>query len=142
MYLVRRQNRNMFPYYMNRMLNDMLTDYSEDYENKSAWKPPVDMTETENTYEFFLDLPGVDKKDINISIQNNELTIEGERKLDEIEKDERCCVSERTFGQFTRSFTLPEKVDQKDIKAVYNDGVLKITLKKAEETKAKEIKIV
>ncbi len=142
MYLVRRQNRNLFPYYVNKMMNDMLTDYTENYENNNTWKPPVDMAETENNYEFWIDLPGVNKKDINISIQNNELIIEGERKFDEIQKDERCCVNERTYGQFSRSFTLPEKVNQKDIKAVYNDGVLKITLKKAEETKAKEIKVM
>ena len=110
-------------------------------EDSVVWAPRMDVKETKNAFEIKADLPGMKKEDIKISIEDGVLTIKGERRYEEEQKDEDRYYMERAFGTFSRSFTLPTKVNEKDIKATYKDGVLSITLPKAEDAKPKEIEI-
>jgi HSP20 family protein len=87
------------------------------------------------------ELPGVDPKDVDIRIENNVLTISGERKFDSEVKKENYHRVERAYGTFTRSFTLPTMVDSGAVKAEFKDGVLRVTLPKREEAKPKQIQI-
>jgi HSP20 family protein len=97
--------------------------------------------ETKDAYEVLADLPGMEKKDINISLHDNVLTVSGERKFEEKSEDENRYFQERTYGSFSRSFRLPYQVNQKDIRAEYKNGVLKVVLLKSEEAKPREIEI-
>lgn len=106
-----------------------------------GWMPPVDITESENEYQIKADIPGMKKEDIKISLEDNTLTISGERKEEKEEKGKNFVKKEKTFGSFMRSFSLPHSVDSKGIKAAYKEGVLNITVPKSEESKPKEIKI-
>jgi len=107
----------------------------------AAWNPSVDIYETENSYVLKADLPGIRKEDINLDVNNNTLTIKGDKKFEEkVEKDNYLRI-ERRYGSFSRSFTLSEKVDKENITANYKDGVLEVTLPKKEEAKPKEIKV-
>ncbi len=103
------------------------------------WHPEADIEETDDAYILRVDLPGMNKKDVNVTIQNNVLTIRGERKRDE--EDKRYHVAERFTGKFYRSFVLPTSVDENSIVAEYKDGVLTATIKKKEEAKPKAIEI-
>jgi len=103
--------------------------------------PAVNIYEDEHTINIDAELPGIEEKDIDISMENNVLTISGERKLENEEKKENFHRIERSYGRFTRSFTLPPTVDSDNVNAVFNNGVLKITLNKKEEAKPKQIKI-
>ena len=110
-------------------------------ESISQWLPEVDVIEDKDNIEVHVDLPGMEKEDFKVSVEDNVLTIRGERKTVKEEKDKNYHQVERTFGKFTRSFTLPITVDGEKIKANYKNGVLKIDLPKAEAVKPKEIPI-
>jgi HSP20 family protein len=88
-----------------------------------------------------MEVPGIDEKDIDIRLENNTLTVRGERKFEKEEKEENFQRIERRYGAFTRSFTLPNTVDPDSVSADYDKGVLKITLAKRAEAKPKQIKI-
>jgi HSP20 family protein len=103
--------------------------------------PPVNIFEDEQNITIEAEVPGVQEKDLDISMENNVLTISGERKLENEEKKENFHRIERSYGRFTRSFTLPPTVDTENVNAEFNNGVLKITLNKKEEAKPKQIKI-
>jgi HSP20 family protein len=103
--------------------------------------PPVNIYEDEQNINVEAELPGVQEKDLDISLENNVLTISGERKMENEEKKENFHRIERTYGRFTRSFTLPPTVETENVNAEFNNGVLKITLRKKEEAKPKQIKI-
>ena len=106
------------------------------------WMPAVDVEERENEYAVSVDIPGVDKKDVKVSVESNVLTIKGERKYERTEdEDGTCYCSERRFGTFSRSFSLSKKIDTEKITAKHKDGVLTVTLLKAEEAKEREIEI-
>ncbi|MFC1499606.1 Hsp20/alpha crystallin family protein [Candidatus Zixiibacteriota bacterium] len=106
------------------------------------WMPAVDVEERENEYAVSVDIPGVDKKDVKVSVEGNVLTIKGERKYERTEdEDGTCYCSERRFGTFSRSFSLSKKIDTGKITAKHKDGVLTVTLLKAEEAKEREIEI-
>ncbi|MFQ5709899.1 MAG: Hsp20/alpha crystallin family protein [bacterium] len=104
------------------------------------WHPYADIEETDDDYVLRMDLAGISKKDINISLENNVLTVRGERKRDEADK-RTVHVNERFFGKFYRSFVLPSTVDPDSVNAEYKDGVLTVTIKKREEAKPKAIEI-
>ncbi len=106
-----------------------------------GWMPPVDITESENEYIIKADIPGMKKEDIKIAIENNTLSISGERKEEKEEKGKNFVKKEKSFGSFMRSFALPHSVDAKGIKAAYKEGVLNVTVPKSEDAKPKEIKI-
>ena len=103
--------------------------------------PPVDIYEDGHNIVLKIDVPGIDEKDIDVSIQNNTLTVHGERKIEKEEKEENFRRVERQYGSFTRSFTLPSSVDPQQVSADYNQGVLKIRLAKKAEAKPKQIKV-
>ena len=86
-------------------------------------------------------MPGIDEKDIDVRVENNTLTVHGERKIEKEEKEENYRRVERQYGSFTRTFTLPNTVDTENVQATYDKGVLKITLPKKAEAKPKQIKV-
>jgi HSP20 family protein len=97
--------------------------------------------EDEHTITVQAELPGIEEKDIDVRVENNVLTISGERRLENEERKENYHRRERSYGRFTRSFTLPSTVDSENINAEFNNGLLKITLNKRSEAKPKQIKI-
>jgi HSP20 family protein len=114
---------------------------SGDPANLTAWAPSVDVYETENELVIKADLPAVSEKDIDLRVENNMLTIRGERKFEQNVKEENYLRVERSYGSFSRSFSLPNTVDTQAIKAEYTDGVLSVTLPKRAESKPKQVKI-
>jgi HSP20 family protein len=106
-----------------------------------AWAPAVDIYEKGTDVVLKAELPGLDPKDVDIRIENNVLTLKGERKIEDEIKQEDYHRVERSYGGFTRSFTLPSTVDTTNVKADYKDGVLRITLPKREEAKPKQIQV-
>ena len=106
-----------------------------------AWLPAVDMHETKDDLVLNVELPGVSEKDVTVSITGDLLTIKGERRWNEEAKDRQYLHTERVYGQFERLVQLPMAVQGDKVKATYRDGVLTITLPKAEELKPREIKI-
>ena len=106
-----------------------------------AFVPPVDIYEDEHSIQLKLEVPGIDQKDLDVKVENNVLTVGGERKFEKEEKEENFRRVERRYGSFTRSFTLPNTVNPEDVSADYNDGVLKIRLGKRAEAKPKQIKV-
>ncbi|HSM86342.1 MAG TPA: Hsp20/alpha crystallin family protein [Candidatus Limnocylindrales bacterium] len=107
----------------------------------TAFVPSVDVYEDDQNIILQAELPGLQEKDLEISLENNVLTVSGERKLENEEKKENYHRIERSYGRFTRSFTLPPTVDPENVNAEFSNGVLKITLTKREEAKPKQIKI-
>jgi len=105
------------------------------------WLPSVDMHETKDDLVLRVELPGVTEKDVAVSIIGDLLTIKGERRWDDQSKDQKFLHVERAYGQFERLIQLPMAVQADKVKAAYRDGVLEITLPKAEELKPREIKI-
>ena len=103
--------------------------------------PPVDVYEDEQGVTLKIEVPGIDEKDIDVSIASNTLTVRGERTLEKEEKEENFQRVERQYGSFTRSFTLPNSVDLEQVSAHYNKGVLKIRLANKAESKPKQIKV-
>ena len=107
----------------------------------TPFAPPVDIYEDEHHVTLKMEVPGIDEKDIDVRIENNTLTVHGERKFEKEEKEENFRRVERQYGSFTRSFTLPSSVDTGQVSADYEKGVLKIKLAKKAEAKPKQIKV-
>jgi len=107
----------------------------------TAWAPSVDIYETENELVLKADLPDVNEKDLDVHVENNMLTIRGERKFEQKVKEENYLRIERTFGSFSRSFSLPNTVSTEDIKAEYKNGVLTVEMPKRAESKPKQVKV-
>ena len=128
---------------MNRLFEDSIRGARESDGGltSAAWSPAVDIFETENEVILKAELPGVDQKSIDIHVENNTLTLRGERKLEKETKQENYHRIERAYGSFFRSFTLPGTIDQEKIHAGYQDGVLTVQMPKREETKPKQIKV-
>ncbi|PIV21314.1 MAG: molecular chaperone [Deltaproteobacteria bacterium CG_4_8_14_3_um_filter_45_9] len=110
-------------------------------EEGGEWLPSLDIAETKNELVVKCEIPGMDPKDIDISLSDGMLTIKGEKKQEREEKEADYHLVERSYGAFTRSIRLPAEVQSDKINASYKNGVLKITLPKSEEAKKKEIKI-
>jgi HSP20 family protein len=132
---------------MNRLFEDSLRGWGrggaadEDWALGGTWAPLVDIYEQDGNLVLKAEVPGVDPKDVDIRLENNVLTLRGDRKIDSEVKRESYHRVERAYGSFTRSFTLPSVVNQERIQAEYRDGVLKVTLPKREEAKPKQINI-
>ncbi len=107
----------------------------------TAWNPAVDITEHDSTFVVKVELPGVSRDDVRITIQDSMLTIRGEKKQEKETKGANVHRTERSYGAFQRSFSLPSSVKADAIEAKYSDGVLTINLPKAEEAKRKEIEV-
>lgn len=113
---------------------------SEEVGNRS-WIPPVDIQETEEGYKLHVELPGLTKEDINITLENNVLRLTGERKFERDAKKESYHRIERTYGTFTRAFALPSQVNAEGVQAAFENGVLTLTVPKAEAAKPRKIEI-
>ncbi len=130
---------NALQNHVNRLFD---AQYGQESLTTGAFVPPVDIYENEQSIQLKLEVPGVDEKDLDIKVENNTLTVTGERKFEKEEKkEENFHRVERRYGSFTRSFTLPTTVNPEDIKADYEHGVLKISLAKRTEAKPKQIKV-
>ena len=131
---------------MNRMFDESYrgaraTGNADEWALGGSWAPAVDIYEQDGNIVMKAELPGVDPKTVDIRLENNTLTLRGERKLDTQVNQDSYHRVERSYGAFSRSFTLPTVVDQGSIKAEYRDGVLKLTLPKREEAKPRQIQI-
>ncbi|MFZ1008660.1 MAG: Hsp20/alpha crystallin family protein [Candidatus Sulfotelmatobacter sp.] len=107
----------------------------------SSFTPAVDVYEDEHSVTLKIEVPGIEEKDIDVRIENNTLTVHGERKIEKEEKEENYRRVERQYGSFTRTFNLPTTVDSEKVSANYDKGVLKIALPKKAEAKPKQIKV-
>jgi HSP20 family protein len=128
---------------MNRMFTESglpRRGWDEDF-TTSTWVPRVDIFEKADNIVLKAELPGICKEDIEVNVENNVLTLRGERKKEKEINEEDFYRVERYYGTFTRSFTLPRTVDPEKIEAKYLDGVLQLTLPRAEEAKQKKIEI-
>jgi HSP20 family protein len=126
---------------MNRLFHDSFADGREEALTTTAFAPPVDVYEDEHSVTLKIEVPGIDEKDIDVRVENNTLTVHGERKFEKDEKEENYRRVERQYGSFTRTFTLPNTVDTENVSANYDKGVLKIKLAKKAEAKPKQIKV-
>jgi HSP20 family protein len=130
---------------MNRIFDDAFrgqrTGSEDDWALGGNWAPPVDIFEQGDNIVLRAELPGISPEDVDIRVENNVLSLRGERKFDSEVKRESCHRVERAYGSFSRSFTLPSVVDTEKIKAEYKDGVLQVTLPQKEEAKPKQISI-
>jgi len=130
---------------MNRMNRPFRESYSpegpEEALTTTATAPPVDIYEDEHNIVLKIEVPGIDEKDIDVRIQNNTLTVHGERKIEKDEKEENFRRIERQYGSFVRSFTLPSTVDPGQVSAHCDKGVLMISLAKKAEAKPTQIKV-
>jgi HSP20 family protein len=135
--------RDLEPFFRNSFFNDRGFHFPHVHETEQAWNPVVDVEEMENEVFINAELPGMKKSDIELSIEDNVLTLQGEKKTVSKNGDEGgdSYRSERYFGKFERSFTLPTYVAADQAKAAFKDGVLQITLPKKEEAKSKKITI-
>jgi HSP20 family protein len=125
---------------MNRLFRDSQGGQEEAL-TTTTFAPPVDVYEDEHDITLKIEVPGIEEKDIDVRVENNTLTVHGERKFEKEEKEENYRRVERQYGSFTRTFTLPTTVDSENIHADYDKGVLKIKLAKKAEAKPKQIKV-
>jgi HSP20 family protein len=125
---------------INRIFGDVVGRTAEE-SNLTPWAPAVDIYETENELIVKADLPDVNPQDLDIRVENNILTIRGERKFDAKVHDDNYLRIERAYGSFSRSFSLANSVNAEAIKADYQNGVLTLSLPKREEAKPKQIKV-
>ncbi|MFB3915315.1 MAG: Hsp20/alpha crystallin family protein [Terriglobales bacterium] len=128
---------------MNRLFQESFSPLGrrEETLGMGTFVPPVDVYEDEHNITLKMEVPGIDQKDIDVRLENNVLTVHGERKFEKDEKQENYQRIERSYGSFTRSFTLPSTVDTDNVNADYENGVLKIMLAKKAEAKPKQIKV-
>jgi HSP20 family protein len=129
---------------LHQQVSRLFENSFEGQPDKSAlntWAPAVDVYETENELVLKAELPDVDEKNIDVRVENNLLTIRGERKFESKVKEDSYLRVERTYGSFSRSFSLPTTVNTEAIKAEYAKGVLTVELPKRAESKPKQVKI-
>ncbi len=125
---------------MNRLFQQSFGDREETLSNV-GFTPAVDVYEDEHHITLKIEVPGIEEKDIDVRLENNRLTVHGERKFEKEEKEENYRRIERQYGSFTRSFTLPTTVDSESVSASYEKGILNIKLAKKAEAKPKQIKV-
>lgn len=128
---------------INKMFDDTIRSASTGDEElvTGAWSPAVDIHETDVSYVVSADLPGLNRDDIEIGVEDNTLTIKGEKRFEEKVPRDKYIRIERSYGKFVRSFSLPQNVDAAKIKATFKDGILDLTLPKKEEAKPKRIAV-
>jgi HSP20 family protein len=127
---------------INRVFRESYTPEGRDETlTTSSFAPAVDVYEDEHSVTLKIEVPGIDEKDIDVRVENNTLTVHGERKIEKEEKEENYRRVERQYGSFTRTFNLPTTVDSEKVSANYDKGLLKIALPKKAEAKPKQIKV-
>ncbi len=126
---------------MNRLFVSNFSRGSEEGFTSGTWSPSVDIFENKENLVIEAELPGMKREDVDVSIENNVLTVRGERKFEKKDDGDNYHRVERSYGAFTRSFTLPQTVTAEGAKADFTNGVLRVELPKRAETKARKIKI-
>lgn len=134
---------------LDRLFNNAFTDFLSPLTTPGAseevstrrWMPAVDIRETGDALSLFVELPGLAREDVHITLENNVLTISGERKFEKDTKGDDYHRIERAYGAFARAFTLPQNVKADKVEASFKDGVLTVTLPKAEEAKPRQVEI-
>jgi HSP20 family protein len=127
---------------VNRLFStNMSRAFDDEGIGRGAWAPSVDIYENKDHIVLEAELPGMKQEDFDLSIENNVLTLRGERKFEKTDENDNYHRVERSYGAFTRSFTLPQTVSPEGATAEYNNGVLRVTLPKREETKARRIQV-
>ena len=134
-----RPNRNL----MSKNFSDIMDEFFNDVVNTrdNSFVPGIDISETEDQFLVSAELPGMNKEDINISLDNGRLSITGERKFEEKEEGKTFHRVETRYGSFNRSFQLPDNVDEESITASYENGLLNISINKSEDKVKKKIEI-
>lgn len=134
-----RPNRDV----MSKNFSDIMDEFFNDVvnTNRDSFVPGIDISETDNQFLISAELPGMSKEDIDISLDNGRLTISGERKFEKEEEGKTFHRVETRYGSFNRSFQLPDNVDEESINAKYENGLLNITIDKAEDKVKKKIEI-
>ena len=126
---------------MTRLFAGVVPSNREDFMTGGAWSPNVDIYEDKDRLILEAELPGMKRDDFEISVENNVLTLRGERKFEKKTEGDNYHRVERSYGSFTRSFTLPQTVTSDGATADFDNGVLRVSLPKREETKARKIEI-
>lgn len=144
--LSRTRNRNVsgLQNEIDRVFDRFFPSRNRDEDSPSqdaVWRPRMDLIETEEAYRIHLDMPGMSRDELNISYQDNELVVSGERTNDRLGEGEEYVRVERSFGHFRRTFTLPRTVEADNISATYDNGELTLTVPKTEQVKPREIEI-
>ena len=124
-----------------RLFDTFFNDLQGEEVANRGWMPPVDIQETADAYKLEAELPGLTKDDINITLENNVLRLSGERKFEKDAKKENYHRVERTYGTFTRAFALPQQVNPEGVRAAFENGILTLTVPKAEQAKPRKISI-
>ena len=126
---------------MERVFDRFFEPRWDEFEAGGAWAPKLDVSETKDAYMVKAEIPGVDQKDLSVSLQNQILTIKGEKHKEKEEKDEKYHRVERSWGEFTRAIALPGAADTENVNATFKDGVLTITLPKTPAAKGTTIPV-
>ena len=127
---------------VNRLFSTNLSrSFGDEGIGRGAWAPSVDIYENKDQIVLEAELPGMKQEEFDLSIENNVITLRGERKFEKTDETDNYHRVERSYGSFTRSFTLPQTVSAEGAIAEYNNGVLRVTLPKREETKARRIEV-
>lgn len=134
-----RPNRDL----MSKNFSDIMDEFFNDAvrSNRDTFVPGIDISETDDQFLISAELPGMEKDDIEISLENRNLTISGERKFEKKEDGKKFHRVETRYGSFNRSFQLPDNVDEESIEATYENGLLNISIDKAEDKVKKKIEI-
>lgn len=134
--------RDVFsPMGFDSLMSNFFTDNADMHAGNSFFRPTVDVVENEDNYDVHVSVPGVKKEDISIDLKGNELTVSGERQQRTENKTSTCHVGEIRYGKFSRTFFLPEQVDQDKIEAKFKDGMLHVSIPKVEKAKPRTISI-
>jgi HSP20 family protein len=127
---------------VNRLFSTNLTrGFGEEGIGRGAWNPSVDIFENKDQIVLEAELPGMNRDDFELTVENNVITLRGERQFEKKDETDNYHRVERSYGSFTRSFTLPQTVSAEGATAEYRNGVLRVTLPKRQETKARRIEV-
>lgn len=126
---------------IDRLFGAPLSELAEASQFLSGWSPAMDVNEDKDNVYVRVELPGMKKEDIDVSLHDNALTLSGERRSETKQEESQVYRSERFFGRFQRTVSLPAPVNPEKVKAQYRDGILSVTLAKTEESKPKQIDV-
>ena len=133
---------NAFQNELNRLFSGAFPrGFSQEEMSRGGWNPSVDIYESKDQLVLEADLPGMKREDVEVSIENNVITLKGERKFEKTDEGDNYHRVERSYGSFTRSFTLPNTVSAEGAEADFSNGILRVSLPKREEIKARKIEI-